>query len=74
MIGAISFPADKTREDQPMRFDQKSTLNFAIAFALGGGIALISAKYSAFIPVVTVLVLVSAAAAAMKRVERTIRR
>ena len=54
-----------------MRFDRKNTMIFAIAFVVGGGIAFVSAKYSAFVPVVTVLVLVSAATAAMKWVKRS---
>jgi hypothetical protein len=49
-----------------MRFDRKNTMIFAIAFVVGGGIAFVSAKYSAFVPVVTVLLLVSVATAAMK--------
>lgn len=54
-----------------MRFDQKSVLTFAIMFVVGGGIAFVSAEYSAFVPVVTALVLLSAAMAAMKWVQRS---
>lgn len=54
-----------------MRFDRNNIMTFAIAFIVGGGIAFISAKYSAFVPVVTVLVLVSAATAAMKWLKRS---
>ena len=46
-------------------------MTFAIAFIAGGGTAFVSAEYSAFVPVVTVLLLVAAATAAMKWVKRS---
>ncbi len=54
-----------------MRSDRNNIVTFAIAFIVGGGIAFVSAKYSAFVPVATVLVLVSAATAAMKWLKRS---
>ena len=38
-----------------MRFDRNNIVTFAIAFVVGGGIAVVSAKYFAFVPVATVL-------------------
>jgi hypothetical protein len=54
-----------------MRFDRNNIMTFAIAFIAGGGTAFVSAEYSAFVPVVTVLLLVAAATAAMKWVKRS---
>ena len=54
-----------------MRFDRKNTMIFAIPFIAGGSTAFVSAQYSAFGPVGTVLLLVAAATAAMKWVKRS---
>lgn len=54
-----------------MRCDRTTVLRFVIAAVLGGAIAFVSATYSAFVPVVTVLLLLSAAVAAMKWLERS---
>ncbi|MDE2014762.1 MAG: hypothetical protein KGJ75_17740 [Alphaproteobacteria bacterium] len=54
-----------------MRYDRTNILIFAIAAILGGAIAFVSARYSAFVPVIIVLVPLSAATAAMKWVRRS---
>jgi hypothetical protein len=64
-------PYGPLQKDKPMLFDRTNLLRITIAFILGGSIAFVSAEYSAFVPVVTVLVLVYAATAAMKWVKRS---